>query len=288
MKLNRISGPLLLLTILAALLTVPVYSATGQAGIKNKIPQIGTVSLSPDDDPGLAGTQVNPSAGSTKTVMVTAQVDDGNGFNDIQAVSVVVLKPDGSATHIASGNAHRASGNGTHSIWTYAFNMSFYDNAAVGTSTYKVVVTATDIQGASASNSGSPATFNYTELVALSLGATTLDFGELDPGQPSSTISLVGTNLGNVTLDLLLSGTSFTYGSYSIDVGRVKYDLTGNFITGTALTAGNQTFASYDLTYGSSSSKAVYFRLDAPSGAEQYLPQGSYQGSIGIVAAKSQ
>jgi len=281
-----------LITVLAFIMaaispTAIAFAQTGKAQINNKAPTIESVTLTPDNDSGLSGVQVNPTPGSTSTVSVSIQVKDNNGYNDISTVAVVVYKPDGTTVHVSSGNATLSTGNGTHSTWTYSFNMNFYDAPATGTSTYKVITTATDTLGATGNNSATPAVFNYNELIALSLNTNTIDFGVLDPGQTSSTQTVGGTNLGNVTLDINLSGTSLSYLTNSIAISRVDGALDSSFTAPTVLSASSQTVSTYDLAPGAASSKSVYFRLRVPSGDEQYLPAGTYQGTVSIVATKS-
>ena len=159
---------------LGATATKSLSITINEAPINNKPPVIDTVTLSPDNDPGLPGVQINPTAGGTTTVSVSIQARDDNGYNDISMVSVVVYKPDGTTVHVPSGDATLSSGNGTHSNWTYNFNMNFYDAPATGAATYTVVATATDSQGATGDNSASPALFNYDELIGLSLNTNTI------------------------------------------------------------------------------------------------------------------
>lgn len=292
---NKIPRKKVLVTLITVLafITAAIFPAaiafaqTGKAQINNKAPTIESVTLTPDNDSGLSGVQVNPTPDSTTTVSVSIQAKDLNGYNDISTVAVVVYKPDGTTVHVSSGNATLSTGNGTHSTWTYSFNMNFYDAPATGTSTYKVITTATDTLGATGNNSATPAVFNYNELIALSLNTNTIDFGVLDPGQTSTTQTVVGTNLGNVTLDINLSGTNLSYLTNSIAISRVDGALDSGFTAPTVLSASSQTVSTYDLAPGAASSKSVYFRLRVPSGDEQYLPAGTYQGTVSIVATKS-
>ena len=277
----------LVMIMVAVLPTAVVIAGTGQAQINNKVPTIESVTLTPDNDPGISGVQINPTAGTVTVVSASIQAKDNNGYNDISTVVVVVYKPDGTTVHVSSGSATLDSGTGTNSTWTYSFNMNFYDAPATGTSTYKVVATATDAQSATGNNSASPALFNYDELMALSLNTNTVNFGALDPGATSGTQTVVGTNLGNITLDIVLSGSNLSYLTNSIPISRVDGALDTGFTSPTALSTSSQTISSYNLAPGAASTKSIYFRLRVPSGDEQYLPAGTYQGTVSIIATQS-
>ncbi len=272
-----------------ALLPAQVASAGGgRAQIKNKVPSIESVTISPDADATLDGVQVNPTPQGTTTVTVTIEAKDLNGYNDISSVSVVVYQPDGTTVHVPAGDASLASGHGVRGTWTYSFGMNYYDTPATDGASYKVVVTATDVQGATADNSASPATFNYTELLSITVDTATIDFGAIDPGETSDVSAVTVTNQGNVTLDVVVSGTALTYQSNSIDVSQIDYSLDADFSSATALSTAGQTIDTFDLSAGAGSTKPLYFRLRVPSAENQYLPAGSYEGTISIIATTSQ
>jgi hypothetical protein len=265
-----------------------VLAQGGKAQIKNVAPSIFSVTLSPDADASLSGVQVNPTPGSTSQVTVSIQVKDSNGHSDVTSVSVVVYKPDASTVHVPSAAATFSSGTGANSYWTSSFSMNYYDTSATDDSAYKVMVVATDTSGATADNSASPATFNYTELVALSLSTSLLDFGALAPGETSAPIKVNGINSGNKALDVLVGGTSLVAGSHSIPVSRVDVCLDSGCSNPIALSNSSQALSSFDLGAGPGSSKPQYFRLRVPTADEQAVPPGIYQGTISILATTSQ
>lgn len=260
---------------------------SGQAQIKNKAPTIESVTITTDDDLVTAGVQVNPTPNSTKSVSVEIQTRDVNGFNDIDSVSVVVYKPDGLTVHVASGSATFSSGTGANGDWTYSFNMNYYDTAAIGTSTYKVVATATDASAGTGDNSATPAEFNFTEYIALSLNTALIDFGSLDVGSTSAPVEVVGTNAGNITMDISVSGTTLVNTdpakTDSIAITQIDYDLVNTFTNNLSLSTTSQTVSNYDLAPGVSATKPIYFQLNVPG----ILQTGIYEGSIDILGAAS-
>lgn len=228
---------------------------------------------------------VNPTAGGTTLVPVTITISDANGFQDLVGVTVTVYKPDGSTVHIAGANASsNADGSGVAETFDYDFTMAFHDAPAIGNDTYKVVAVAEDAAGGV--SVPFTATFSYTELVAMSLDVASLDFGAIDPGARSSSATLTVTNKGNTLLDLDSSGTGLAHeGGQTIAVDRVKYDLVhSNMTTERALTSTPYTNAGFDLAFGPSVSQATTWQLDVPSGEEQYLPAGSYSGTVTLSA----
>ncbi|HEV8358979.1 MAG TPA: hypothetical protein VGR28_00845 [Candidatus Thermoplasmatota archaeon] len=265
---------------LLATTALPTASGTDSlVNVGNVAPLVVSVTL--------PGSSVSPTAGSTTAVATTIVVSDANGYNDISSVAVLVLKPDGSTTHVASAAATFDTGSALTATYTYSFNMNFYDDPALTTSTYKVKVTVTDSQGASGTNLASLAVFNYAELAALTLGAASLDMGSsLDPGDTSSAVSLGVTNAGNVQIDAQVSGTDLAHDteSASIDVGNMAYSTASDMSGSAALGSGATTLSSFNLAKGASSSKDLYWQLTVPDGADQWVPSGDYTGTLTVAA----
>lgn len=271
---------LLIVGFLVAAAALPVGTAqlSTSAVVGNLVPVIQDVSVP---------STVNPTAGGTTTVPVTITVSDSNGFQDIASVTVAVYKPDGSTVHIAASSAtSNGDGSGVAETYSHSFAMQYHDDAAVDNDTYKVRATATDAKGAVSAVSES--VFTYTELVAMSVDAASLDFGSMDPGTRSDVTSLAVSNKGNTMIDLDTSGTDLSDGNgHAMDVGRIKYDLIGsNMGNESALTSAAHTNTGFDLGYGPAMSKSTWWQLDVPSGEEQYLPAGSYSGTVTLSAVQ--
>jgi hypothetical protein len=268
---------MIMLTLATPLLgTALALDLTG--GIVNLVPTIVSVTLS--------SSSLTPVAGTTTPLTVTVIAADGNGFNDISSVTVQVLKPDGTTSHIAAGAASFSSGSALQATFARTVNMNYYDAAATGLSTYKVKVIATDSQSATINNVASLATFNFGSLAALN-AASSLSLGaSMNPGDTGSIQSLSVQNYGNSQIDVQASGTALSHGSLSatIPASSITYSLNSDLSSGTALTGSAATLSSFDLAAGSSSSKSLYWRLAVPDGSTQYLPAGTYTGSLTLTA----
>lgn len=272
-----------MLTLMTAALFVavavaPVGSAQlpASAVIGNAIPVVQGIDVA---------STVNPTAGGTTTVPLNVTASDSNGFQDLVSVTVTVLKPDGSTVHIAASSAaSNGDGSGVAQTYAYDFAMNFHDDPAVDGATYKVRAVAEDSKGLV--SSPVTATFSYTELVAMSIDGSTIDFGAMDPGERSSVAGLNVTNKGNTVVDLDTSGTALANGEgQEIDVDRVKYDINAtNMENERALTESAYTNSDFQLAYGPSSSRSTWWQLDVPSGEDQYLPAGSYSGTVTLSA----
>lgn len=232
---------------------------------------------------------VEPTAGGTTSVSVTIVAEDANGANDIASVRVEVLRPNGATTHVPAAAASLASATGVRGTFTYTFAMQYFDEPALGNSTYKVKVVATDSRGLAGDNLAALAVFNYAELVALNLQAGAIDFGaNLEPGSRSAVVPLGVENHGNVRLDVQLNGSDMAHASLnaSIPVGRVSYSTESNMSGSRALSAAPATLETFDLERGQGSSKPLHWQLAVPSGSEQWVPSGSYAGTLSVAALK--
>lgn len=273
-------GALALLGLLVvASLGLPTGVGTGgEVQVPNVAPTIVSVTVA---------ASINPTAGTTTAVSTTIVASDANGYADLSSVTVLVLKPDGSTTHVASTAATFSSGTALQGTYTYSFNMNFYDAAALTTSTYKVKATATDAGGLTGDNVASLAVFNFAELAALNLNLATVDMGSnLDPATTSSIINLGVQNYGNVRIDTQVSGAALSHATESatIPVGSLAYSTASDMASSSALTTSATAISAFDLTAGASSSKSIYWQLTVPDGANQWIPSGTYTGTITVGA----
>ena len=281
----RLTGVLLALmaATTAAAGIVLAEGKPGQAEIRNQAPSVISVEVVTDDDPGTTGTQINPVPGSTKSVLLSLTASDPNGHNDLVSTTVSVTAPDGSPLTPSSAFS-LVSGTGARGVFEVNFDLPYYWAPGGG---YLLSATVTDAAGATGSSSGAPAEFSVAEAIGLSLNTSTIDFGVTDPGQTSSAASVVGENKGNVTIDVVLSGTPLVFGSNSIAIEKVDSASDSAFTSPTALSGTGQTLTDYNLAPGLGSTRQVYFQLRTPSGEEQYLPAGTYVGTINVVATGS-
>lgn len=264
--------------VLLAFLPGSSIAGTTDVSISNTAPVVLSVSLP---------SSVSPTAGSTTSVSTSIVIEDLNGCSDVQYVNLTVLKPDGT-THISSSEATYSScSDGTNATYTKTFSMNYHDAAALLTNYYKVKILATDAAGATGDNTLDLALFNYAELVALNLNLSTVSLGtSIVPNTTTTTKELGVSNYGNVQIDVQLSGTDLAHAteSASIAVGNLKYSTASDMSGSAALSGSATTLSAFDLAKGSGSSKTLYWQLSVPSGDNQWIPSGSYSGTLTVGA----
>jgi hypothetical protein len=208
---------ILLLLSLLILIPIPIASAekaSTSATVLNAAPTL-KLNLSPDDDLGMPGVQViNPDPAANKTVTITANVSDLNGYEDIkEVIAEITGQSNVSDSPVILAFVH--SVNITTAIYTGIFNLS---NHAVGE--YTVNVTATDSNGAVATCTGS---ICYSLAPDLTLKSSDISFSPTSPGEGDLVnITAVIHNIGGVDADnftvSFFDGT-FLIGNDTISVG---------------------------------------------------------------------
>ncbi len=245
------------------------------ASIGNAVPLITEIDLP---------ASVSPVAGDTQEVSVTIDVADNNGWQDLVELRVTVEAPD-TTTHVVQASAvSNEDGSGVSKSYSYAFDMEYYDEPG----TYKVIAVAEDADAAVSATTEQ--TFDYEELAALSLQESSLAFGSIDPGVRSSTSNLTVVNTGNVDIDLETSGTALVNAddaSIEISVDRVKYDVDSDAFESEQSLTGSPVTNAFALAPGASSTGGTWWALEVPSGEDQYIPAGSYEGSVTVSAVKA-
>jgi hypothetical protein len=269
-------------------------------------PAIEAITLYSDAAMTAVAASFNPTAGGNTAVYVRITVNDSAGAADINYTTIQVLKLD-NTTHVEAANATLEASSGNQSNYTWSFNMTFYDDAALDTSNYGVNASATSQAGETGSSTQTQGTFNYQELAALDVSLATISFGSLAQGTISSAVTQTVTNKGNVIIDLKLYGTNLnlTSPSATIAVTNAKYATAGWYNgaanvsvtdaqasamvgeTASQLQASEATVAAFDLAKGADSTKNVYWDLHIPSGLSQFIPSGIYSGTITFTAVKS-
>lgn len=277
----RNAKTLLLGLVIAALLAglafaAPTDTATTRVVVGNTAPTVDSVTITPDDDNVTAGVQVNPVAGSTKTITVTTLVTDVNGVGDINTITAAFvgsIPGNGANVPLTCTNidSDTKSCTGTYDLLS--------DDTAQD---YEIRVTATDTSAASGTGNG---TFTYTSLVGLEIDATQIDFGSASPGGSSpvpgdtSMATLNATtvrNTGNVQIDVQISGTNLAgSGTNTIAVSQISYDF-GNSQNGALST----TPTTKDVNIAKGTNNKVDFGLAVPVGTTP----DTYAGSVTITA----
>ena len=281
---NPSRNPTILATALLVALAFAAPSAAATdltGGVPNLAPTITSVDLS--------SSSLAPTAGTTTALTVTVVAADLNGFADIgsgvaNAVTIGILKPDGSTVHVAQSAATFSSGSGVSATYTKTLTLNYYDAAATGGSTYKVKVVVTDSQAAAVDNLLALATFNYAQLAALNAPASVDTGSNISPGSASSIATMAVGNYGNIQIDAQVSGTAPANGANTVPVGSIAYSLASDMASSTALTTTASSISSFDLAGGSGSSKNLYWQMTMPSGASQYVPAGTYTSVLTITA----
>jgi len=123
---------------------LPVYAENAEtsAAVMNAAPTVD-VELTPDDMPGMPGVQViNPDPITNKTVTITANVTDMNGYGDLTGVVIATITGPSEVEDSPVSLSFDSVVNMTTVTYTGTFNMS---NHAEGG--YKVEVNATDNGG---------------------------------------------------------------------------------------------------------------------------------------------
>lgn len=280
MKLLKVSVALMVI-----LLSAPAWAdnVDTQASVSNQAPTVVEVALVEDDDSGLPGAQIAPTPGASRTLSITARAQDGNGWRDLDSLSLEVTRPDG--TVLASLSA---TPTGEHSGRTQVYSASFSIDYYEAPGTYTITSDVTDGPGSHGAHTDS---FTYQSLLAFALGSSSISFsaGALDPGATSSVASVNVINKGNVKFDTQVSGTDLDAVGFDavIPVGNVKYSADPAMAGEVGLAAAPQTDASFDLSPGAGAARNAFFDVHVPSGDDQFVPAANYVGSVTIGAVAS-
>jgi hypothetical protein len=231
--------------------------------------------------PTITGTTLWNQAGADEAITLET------GGNVIVTANATVRDLDGGAT-IVSASAklyHSTSSSGADD--EESVHMTNDSCTLTGSDTYNRTVTCSFTMGYMAksetwtvnitalddthSASGQD-TNTVNELLALDVLEGTINFGEMSPGENSSTPANVTVqNLGNMVLGTNYSGTNYTCAVGTIPVGNTKYNNTaGSYdeMTGTAMTEEAIQDADFNLaarTGGTNATDPEFFTILIPS-----------------------
>ncbi|MEK6976555.1 MAG: hypothetical protein AABY18_09465 [Candidatus Thermoplasmatota archaeon] len=260
----------------------PLASAQLPIGgdITNVVPVVTSVTVT--------GSSFDPTSGTTTSIPVTTVITDTNGCNDLTtgSSSVTVAVYTSGDVVLVSPAALTYASCSLGVAATFSGNALMPFHAAAGT--YKVRVAATDqAAGAVSASLVTAPTFTYGSLVAMTTAASFSFSAAVAPGASTAVSQGIDiTNKGNGVMDAQVSGTALTLSSpsASIAVSNVAYSVNSDMSSSTALSGSATSLAAFDLAAGASSSKTLYLQLTAPSAASQYLPAGTYSGTLTVTA----
>ena len=173
----------LMATIMATALFVPMAMSNPgpehtSANVINACPEIEGITITPDDDPGATGVQVTPNscAVGVKTVTVTVDVSDGNGYEDIDSVEIIDIAPDpasGDPSPVALAYVV-GSGLGTDATYEGTFDMDCCDESQ----TYTVTV---EVNDGLCIDDDPTADFFYESITILCIDFSAINYGDVEP-----------------------------------------------------------------------------------------------------------
>ncbi len=286
---GRVFGVVLALVLMSgtALASGSGNEVQSSASVKNVGPEDLTLDLSAaDEDLATPGVQVSPVPNGAVTVTAVASASDRNGWQDLANAKMTVYDPNGNVYAGPFDAPAKGDGTGKRKEFEAAFPLQFHDLPG----TYTVVLTVKDRKDDTAVEN---ATFEYQELLAISLDATVMNFGngELGPGASThgAPSSVVVRNAGNVELDLRLSANGLSTADAAALIGpdRIKYSGDETMANEMALSEDGVTDDAFDLAPGAQATRPAFFDIHVPSGEEQYVPADTYTGRIVIGAVVS-
>jgi hypothetical protein len=243
-----------LLAILLLLLVPPAFAGTQT---------VGTVTMDPSP--------IGLTAGSSKDITCTATITDTDNWNNITTVNATIWDSVASTEGASDDdNEHYTdvscdlgtNTSATERPVTCSFSLHYHANPSTWTCKIRSYNSTND----AASNSND-ATVN--QLVALDVVEASINFGNMDLDETSSSdVSATVQNIGNIRIDVKLSGDSFACSSGTLSPETVRYSATsGNSyssmteLTGTAITLDLNIAKST----GSPSTKDTYWKISIPN-----------------------
>jgi len=209
------------------------------------------------------GATLTLNAETTKLLNCSATITDLNGYEEIDSVRGVFYNSsaeddsedytqnykNGTCFFTEAGSGTDRDVECTFTVWYHANpnDWTVYFNATAGSDTAINTTTVT-----------------VSDLVALNVTETEIDFGSVDLGENSSQITTVIKNTGNVDIDLNINETLYNGGMYCTDVASdnittdaastgVRYNTTTGFIFADTVSNLTDTNPLYDFNLGEAS-----------------------------------
>lgn len=281
------AAAVLLIALVVAAAAHPVHAGTqSRAKVSNAEPQVVSVLVLTDDDSTQGGAQIDPTAGGLRGFDVEFEVEDRNHHEDLASAGCTTYTPDGSV-HEEVGAVFR-DGQGKRSMWDTSGTIESHDPPGF----WRIVCHAYDETMVEENRTRGrdnmfEATFEVRTLAAIQIRESVVDFtsgGTMDPGTTTTPSSITIENMGNVQVDLEVSGTDLVGDAATIAVERVLHALNETMSPGAALSTSGTTVSDFDLAAGEGSTKPLWFTLTIPSGEDQFIPAGTYSGTVTITA----
>lgn len=263
-------------------------TAGTSAGITNAAPTVGTVALNGGSNITLDEYILSP-ADKTTTVSCTATIHDDNGCEDISSVTGKLYRTDATATGAdselfrysttcaqAGADTCTAGGSDLEEGYTCTFEVYYFADATdVGThaaTDWSCDITATD--------GTTPDTATSAGREMIGTAAIAVD-GAIDYGSSralgfasdaATNHEMTMTNTGNVSTDLIYSGTDMTCTIGTIPATAQKFDFASDVVYASmtnGLTTSGQTETGFDLakatSSGTDSDTILYWGIQIPS-----------------------
>jgi len=243
-------------------------------GITNTAPVIDDVKIDGEDSPS-----INPTEGTTTSVVLTFNVTDYDRTNDATELSAGTS--DGTATGAEATNSSCVYSNVDSDTDTIECTIAMNYNVAGGSKTVTVnVADKTDAD----TDSDTAHSFTYTTIYVLSLNDSALSFGSFTPDTTGNSVdeNQLLSNTGNGVLDITVQASDLTLDANTWEVGNFSVDDDASYADDTdnkpimSLTSSAQDYSpnsgtgiAVDGTY------ALYYYVSVPLG----LTSGTYTSS---------
>ena len=259
---------------LAVVLIWQIASITGFAGSQIRPANVTVSNSVPTAGPITCTNPIAPTACANITESCWVLINDDNGQGDIASWTGELYdsgaQPGGCTAEVADkcyvGSCTNVSYNSTAYNLTCTYNFRYFARDAEINWTARINVT--DKNPSTGSNTNTALT--VTNLTAIDVTQTYLDFGTLSVGQQSSAVTTTVQNCGNFNMSVSVSGTNLPCNSQgTINVGNMTYNATST-LPGTNLTASNVASGLDVLkaTADTGSSSSLYWWIKIPTGVK--------------------
>lgn len=246
--------------------------------ILNNVPTIGSIEIADEDDIR-DGIQITPEPGAEKIINFGMEVEDVDGIEEINSISVRLYGPDGAKTTELVRTENLSD---TNAQYNGSFRLQFYESAG----TYNLSITVSD----AGTNRTRAQTFEYLRMIAITIDATSLMFEGARLGASAdirgdfalSTLELPTLrNTGNTEINIGMYGTNLTDNEKKIAVENIRYSFDNDFESEVSgILSGSVETTELGLARGADSIIGLGFRLFVPATTQN----GNYTGNVTVVA----